>query len=203
VFPLSPGRSIAVLAVAAVFCCITMATPLIHVVALASDRGLAPEAAARVLLVLFATGVLGRICFGRLADRTGPLPAYMLASLWQTALVYWFTRLHSPGAFYALAAVWGFGYAGVMTCLVYCAQHFVPAHRTGVATGVVGMCGWLGMGLGGWQGGVLFDLTGDYTQSFANAALAGIVNLSLLTLLLVARVRGQRALARAPAPSEA
>jgi len=50
------------------------------------------------------------------------------------------------------------------------------------------------MGLGGYQGGFFFDLTGDYTFSFANAALAGVVNLLILGTLLLLVKRNQAAL---------
>jgi len=183
--PLRPAHLISLLSLAAIFCCITMAAPLVHVVALASDRGLGAESAARTLLLIMVAGVFGRISFGRLADRIGGLPAYMVASAWQTVLVFWFTRVESPFAFHLLALVFGFGYSGVMTCLTYCAQRFVPAAHTGFATGIVGLFGWLGMGVGGFQAGFFFDRTGNYSQSFANAVVAGVINLALLTILLI------------------
>ncbi len=49
--------------------------------------------------------------------------------------------------------------------------------------GAVTLFGWLGMGLGGYQGGFFFDLTGNYTVSFANAALSGAINLIILAAL--------------------
>ena len=39
------------------------------------------------------------------------------------------------------------------------------------------------MGLGGYQGGYCYDLTGSYTASFASAALAGAANLLVLSAL--------------------
>ena len=49
---------------------------------------------------------------------------------------------------------------------------------------------WLGHGLGGYQGGLFFDLTGAYNVSFANAALAGIINLLIVgSLYLTIRRR--------------
>ncbi|HEX7928384.1 MAG TPA: MFS transporter [bacterium] len=181
--------SLALLSAAAVFCCITMASPLVHVVALSSDAGLSSEAAARVLLVLMISGIFGRITFGRLADTVGPLRTYLLCSFWQTALVFWFTRLATPGQFYLMAAVWGFGFAGVMTGLLLCAQRFAPPSRTGIATGVVTFFGWIGMGVGGFQAGAFYDMTGNYVQSYANAAMAGTINLSILIALYIYRSR--------------
>ena len=39
------------------------------------------------------------------------------------------------------------------------------------------------MGLGGYFGGVLFDVSGNYHLSFGAAAISGIINISILTLL--------------------
>ena len=180
-FPVRPLHSVSLLSFAAIFCCITMSTPMVHVVALASDRGLNPENAARVLLLIMIAGFFGRIFFGRLSDRIGGLRAYMVASLWQTALVFWFTQMTTPTAFYMMAVIFGFGYAGVMTCLVVCAQGFAPASRSGISTAIVAFFAFIGMGVGGYQGGFFFDLTGDYIQSYANAAFAGMFNLTILS----------------------
>jgi MFS family permease len=190
-----PRFALSLLACAAVFCCICMATAIVHVVPLASDRGLAPESAALALLLLMVSGFFGRIAFGRLTDFIGGLPAYMLASAWQTATVFWFTQLHSPLAFYQLAVLFGFGYAGVMTCLIVTAQSLAPSSHAGLATGVAALAGFVGMGIGGFQAGLFFDLTGDYTTSFANAAFAGLYNLVILATLYFYRQQRVAALA--------
>ena len=194
VFPIPPRHSLSLLSMAAIFCCITMSTPLVHVVALASDRGLSLENSARVLLLIMIAGFFGRIFFGRLTDWIGGLRAYMTASLWQTAMVFWFTQVSTPGGFYLVAVLFGFGFAGVMTCLIICAQGSAPTARSGFATALVAMFGFLGMGLGGFQGGFFYDLTGDYTLSYANAVFAGIVNLALLSSLYIYQARSQPAL---------
>lgn len=197
-FLVPPRISLSIVSVAVIFCCITMATPLVHVVALASDRGLPAESAARVLLVMMICGFFGRIAFGKLSDRLGPLTAYIVASAWQTLLVFWFARLETPLEFYGLAMIFGFGYSGVMTCLILCAQAFSPAERGGFATAVMALFGFFGMGLGGIQGGYFFDMTGDYTLSFAIAAVAGLVNLSILGSLVLYRGKRRAALADVP-----
>ncbi len=165
---------------AAVFCCAAMATPLLHVVSLARDRGLGHQEAAGVLLLISIGSFFGRLAYGRLADIIGGLRAYMVSSASQTLLVFWFVRMTSMAGFYALGFVFGLLYCGVMICLVVCVREFVPIARRGVSTGVVFFCAWLGMGLGGWQAGFFFDVTGDYTVSFANAAVAGVINLLIL-----------------------
>ena len=80
----------------------------------------------------------------------------------------------------------GFGYAGVMTALLVTARNVTaPAQRT-ASMGVITAFGLVGHGVGGWQGGFFFDLTGLYTWSYANAAFAGIANLILIGGLWIA-----------------
>jgi MFS family permease len=196
-----PRVSLSLLAAAAVFCCICMATPIVHVVPLATDRGLAPQTAAGVLLALMVSGFFGRIAFGRLTDSIGGLQGYLLASVWQTATVFWFTQVQTPQAFFLLAVLFGFGYAGVMTCMIVTARSLAPASHAGLATAVAALAGFVGMGIGGFQGGLFFDLTGDYLTSYANAAFAGLYNLVILATLYV--YRRQRVAALAPAAQPA
>ncbi|MFP6868743.1 MAG: MFS transporter [Nitrospinota bacterium] len=179
-YPVAPWVTTAWLGAAAIFCCLCMATPLIHVVPLALDRGIGPQEAAGILLLLSVGSFLGRIVYGRIADHIGGLRTYILASMAQSVLVFWFTQVASLGGFYVLAFLYGLLYSGVMICLVICVREFVPMQRRGVSTGFVFFCAWVGMGLGGYQAGLFFDWTGDYTVSFANAALAGLINLAIL-----------------------
>ncbi|MDP2619817.1 MAG: MFS transporter [Hyphomicrobiales bacterium] len=174
---------------AVVFCCICMSVPLMHAAALASDAGLGPQQSAAVLAILMLAGAVGRIAIGRIADRVGALNAYMLASFWQTAVAYWFVTADGPISFYLLAAAFGFGFGGVMTCFLLTIRALVPGRIAGSSMGLVVLFGWVGMGLGAYFGGLFFDWTGDYRASFAMAAIAGVVNLAILSSLTV-RLRG-------------
>lgn len=192
-FPVAPRIMLPWLGTASIFCCITMATIMIHVVALAQDRGLSTEQAGGVLLTLFLAAFAGRISYGRLSDHVGGLRAYFLASAVQTILVFWFTQLSTAAGFYSMAVVFGFGYSGVMTCLTICVREMLPFRIRGFSQGVVGFTAWVGMGLGGWQAGFFYDLTGSYTLSFAIAVLCGTANLTILGALWLFLGRRQEA----------
>jgi MFS family permease len=190
--PLPPGVATVWLSAAVVFCCACMAVPLMHLVPLIQGHCIAASDASGVLFVMLGAAILGRIAFGRLADVIGPIPAYMTASLWQTVAVFAFTQIHDLRSFYIFAPVYGFGYAGVMTGVLVTARALTPASRRAGSMGIILAFAWLGHGLGGFQGGYVFDLTGGYTLGFANAALAGMANLLLLGTLFLA-VRWRRA----------
>src|SRR5262245_42922483 len=164
------------LGLAGLFCCICMAVPLVHLVPLGIDLGCAPQTAAGLLLTVMISGVFGRLFFGWLADRIGGLPAYFLASLAQTSLVFWFTQARDVATLFELSVLFGFGFAGVMTCLLICAREAAPLRLSGSAMAIVSTAGWIGMGLGSWQAGFFYDVSASYLLSYANAAIAGILN---------------------------
>lgn len=186
-----PPRSYAVpriqllawLCVAVILCCICMATPIVHVAALGAEMGLSPRESAGLLTTAMAFGMLGRVAFGRLADRFGNLQAYIGASAGQTALVFLFPLTQSRLELFLLSGAFGLVFSGAMTAFILCAREYSPPGRQGLSIGVVSFFGWAGMALGGWQGGLFYDLCGSYEQSFANGSLGGVANLLVLGLL--------------------
>ncbi len=195
-FPVKPKIAVAWLSVAAIFCCIAMGTPMVHVVALARDAGIDQKSAAGVILLIYVSGFFGRIFFGKMADHIGGIRAYLTASAIQTAFVFWFTQLDSLTGFYILAVLFGFGMSGVMTCLIVSVRELTPVYMRGISTGTIFLTGWIGMGLGGYQGGLFFDQSGTYIIPYANAAFAGIANLAIVGSLLFYFTRKQAQLMR-------
>lgn len=179
-----PAMSAAVL-----MCCTCMSVPLMHLVPLVQDRGFQPEEASSVIFLMLVVAITGRIAFGRLADRIGALPAYMTATAWMTVMVYGFSVLDSLGGFYAYAAIYGFGYSGVMTGVLVSITMLTAPHQRATALGIITMFGWFGHASGGYLGGALFDLTGDYSAAYALAAAAGVANLIVVGLLYL-KIRG-------------
>jgi MFS family permease len=182
-----PLVSVGLLGGAALFCCILMAMPVLHLVSFATGRGLAETTAAGLVTAMMLAGVVGRVATGLIADRLGALTSYALVSAVQTGAIYLFWTAGSVPVLYLVAVVYGLGFGGVMTALV-CA---VPRAAVGRAMAVVSLLAWGGMGAGGYQAGFCFDLSGSHELSFRLAALAGVANLACLGLLAaLLRLRG-------------
>ena len=174
------------LCLAVLGCCTCMAVPLMHLMPLIQGVcGVGAEAGGPLLMMLIAA-IGGRLFFGRLADVIGPVRAWMAATAWQTVLVLGFVALGTMQAFWIFAPLYGFGYGGVMTGVLVTVRALAPAARRASATGIVLAFGWAGHALGGWQGGLFFDLTGDYFWTYAIAALAGALNLAIVATILIA-----------------
>ena len=71
----------------------------------------------------------------------------------------------------------------------------IPPTRRAAAFGIVTMFGWFGHAIGGYQGGLFYDLTGDYSTPYGIAAVSGVINLLVVSsLLLRLRTHSQSAL---------
>ncbi len=183
------------LGAAAILCCTCMAVPLMHLVPLMQDRGIPLEDAGSVLFVMLVAAIAGRIAFGKLADMIGAIRSYWIASCFQTVLVFFFLQIDTLQGYYIFAVIYGFGYAGVMTGILVCARALTPVSKRASVLGIVLFFAFMGHGIGGYQGGFFFDLTGNYTLTYANAAIAGIVNLILVGALYITTNRRRTALA--------
>lgn len=187
--PLSTNTVIIWMSIAVVLCCTTMSVPLIHLVPYAQSCGIPLSDAGGIILVMLIGGICGRVAFGKLADMIGAIRAYWIASAWQTALVLLFLQFQTLESLMIFAAIYGFGYGGVMTTILVTMQVLTPAARRASATGIVTMFAFFGHGIGGYQGGLFFDLMGNYTWAFANAAIVGIVNLIVVGALYITITR--------------
>src|SRR5262245_5372973 len=177
------AATVALLALAAFLCCMCMGGPVVHMASFIGAVCGSPSVGVNSLVIAMTAGAVGRVCCGLIADRIGPLKAYGLASSIQTACVMAFPTLGGSMSFMALSAIFGFGFAGNMTCVSLCVRQAVPANRFGGAIGLVMMVAWVGMASGGYLGGVLFDLSLSYTLSFLLAAMAGVLNLAVIGAL--------------------
>jgi len=190
-FPLSEKEVLIWLGFAVIFCCICMSVPIVHLVPMLTDNERSIEFATSVLLVLMLAGGAGRIMGGKLGDIIGALPTYIIMSLGQTLTVLWFPHIDAATGLYLLAIVFGFTYSGVMVSILFCVRTMVSARFSARGMSLTTFFGWGGMGLGGFLGGLFFDIKGNYNFSFAFAALMGVINVVILGLFYT-RIKTKR-----------
>ena len=139
------------------FCCATHSGPIFHTVSYALTCGIPLVAAVSIYSVEGLAGMGGRIVFGVLGDRFGAKRVLVTGLLLQAfgALAYFFVR--DLGEFYAVAAVFGFIYAGVMPLYAVLARENFPLRMMGTVIGGTAMAGSLGMATGPLAGGLIYD----------------------------------------------
>jgi MFS family permease len=135
------------------FCCATHSGPIFHTVSYAISCGIPLVAAVSIYSLEGLAGLGGRVAFGLLGDRFGAKRVLVSGLLLQAcgAFAYYFVR--ELGAFYAVAAVFGFVYAGVMPLYAVLARENFPLRMMGTIIGGTAMAGSLGMATGPLAGG--------------------------------------------------
>ncbi len=156
------------------FCCATHSGPIFHTVSYAISCGIPLIAAVSIYSVEGLAGMGGRVAFGILGDRFGAKHILVSGLLLQAfgALAYFFVR--DLGAFYAVAALFGFIYAGVMPLYAVLARENFPLRMMGTVIGGTAMAGSLGMATGPLTGGLIFDTFGSYGWLFIGSFGIGI-----------------------------
>jgi MFS family permease len=155
-------------------CCATHSGPIIHTVSYAVTCGIPLIAAVSIYSVEGLAGMGGRIAFGLMGDRFGAKRVLVMGLLAQAfgALAYAFVRELS--AFYAVAAVFGFIYAGTMPLYAVLMRENFPLRMMGTVIGGTAMAGSLGMATGPVAGGLIYDSFASYAWLYIGSWAVGI-----------------------------
>ncbi|GAB4568324.1 MAG: MFS transporter [Rhizobacter sp.] len=189
-FGFSLGQAQALLCVAGVACCVAMSMPQVHIVAYCGDLGYGAARGAEMLSLMLACGIVSRLVSGVICDRIGGLRTLLLGSVLQGVALLLFIPFDGLVSLYVISALFGLFQGGIVpSYAIIVREHFPPA-EAGARVGTVLMFTLLGMALGGWMSGKVFDLTGSYDAAFLNGVAWNALNLGI-ALLLWRRVRRQ------------
>jgi MFS family permease len=138
----------------------------------------------------------GRIAFGLLGDRFGAKRVLVLGLLAQAfgALGYVFVR--ELAAFYTVAALFGFIYAGTMPLYSVLARENFPLRMMGTVIGGTAMAGSLGMATGPLAGGLIYDAFASYAWLYIGSWIMG-----LGAFFIALTFRPRRMVQAAPVPA--
>ena len=196
-FGLSPNTAQALICVAGVACCVAMSMPQVHIVAYCGDLGFGAARGAQMLSVMLACGVVSRLVFGLVSDRIGGLRTLLIGSVLQGIALLLFLPFDSLGSLFVVAGLFGLFQGGIVPAYaIIVREHFAPA-QAGTRVGIALTATMLGMALGGWLSGRIFDLTGSYSAAFVNGIAWNLVNVVIVIWLFQ---RSRRIAAPMPAP---
>ena len=190
-FGLQVSHAQAILCVAGVACCVAMAMPQVHIVAYCTDLGYGAARGAQMLSIMLACGIASRLISGAICDRIGGLRPLLLGSILQGLALLMFLPFDGMISLYLISAMFGLFQGGIVpSYAIIVREHFPPA-EAGRRVGGVIFATMVGMALGGWMSGKVFDLSGSYHAAFLNGLAWNLINLSIASWLLW-RVRAQR-----------
>jgi MFS family permease len=156
------------------FCCATHSGPIIHTVSYAVSCGIPMIAAVTIYSVEGLAGMGGRIVFGLLGDRLGAKRVLVAGLLAQAFGALGYVFAGQLAAFYAVAALFGFIYAGTMPLYSVLVRENFPLKMLGTVIGGLSMAGSLGMATGPLAGGLIYDTFGSYAWLYIGSWAVGL-----------------------------
>jgi MFS family permease len=187
VFGWNPNVVFALLAVAAFLCCIPMAMPQGHLVALCTDRGLSAALGAAMLSLLLGAGFLSRQGWGLVADRFGGVRTALVSSALQAMATTGFVYVQAEVGLFTVALAFGIGFSALIPAYVLAVRELFPLSEAHWRVPAILFMSGSGMAVGGWLAGYLYDQFGHYGPAFTAGVLFNLVNLVILATLVLRR----------------
>jgi MFS family permease len=155
-------------------CCAAHSGPIFHTISYAIGCGLPATTAVTIYSVEGLSGLGGRLGLGLLADRLGAKRVLIMGLIVQAFAAGTFVFVSRLEEFYAVAAVFGFAYGGVMPLYAVLARDYFGQAIMGTVLGAATMVSSLGMALGPSVGGWIFDRLGGYSWLYIGSFAVGI-----------------------------
>ena len=182
-FGLRPLHAQLLLCVAGVACCVAMAMPQVHIVAYCTDLGFGAARGAEMLSLMLFSGIVSRLVSGWICDHIGGIRTLLLGSALQGVALLMFLPVDGLVPLYVVSALFGLFQGGIVPSYAIIVREHFPPREAGARTGAVIMATLLGMALGGWMSGWVFDMTGSYDAAFINGIGWNLLNLSIASWL--------------------
>ena len=160
--------------------CVGHSIVLAHVVSMATLQGVPGLTAAGVLSTIAGTSIISRFICAVLTERLGGRFLLTMVLIGQSTPVLILLFAREAWVFYLFAVVFGLCYGGEMVGFpIINRQLFGLKAPLGSIYSFEMLGGSTGMALGGWLGGMLFDLSGAYTWSILASVAVGYLGLPL------------------------
>jgi MFS family permease len=181
---ISPKMLQILLCIAGISCCVAMSMPQVHIVAYCADLGFGVSAGAEMLSIMLAGGIASRLLSGFLADHIGGVRTVLLGSFLQCLALFLYIPFNGLASLYIVSLIFGLSQGGIVPSYAIIVREYLPAKEAGERVGLVIMMTVVGMALGGWISGVIYDLTGSYQAAFVNGIAWNMLNMGIMALLL-------------------
>ena len=181
---LSPRALQYLLGLAGIGCCVAMSMPQVHIVAYCVGLGYGPTVGAEMLSLMLLGGVVSRVISGLVADKLGGVRTLLIGSALQMTALFLYLPYDGMVSLYVISAVFGLSQGGIVPSYALVVREYMPAKEAGARVGFVMMMTILGMALGGWLSGWIYDVSGNYQLAFINGILWNGLNIAIMVMLL-------------------
>ena len=137
-----------------------------------------------MLSLMLACGIVSRLISGVICDRIGGVRTMLLGSALQMLSLLLYLPFDGLVSLYVVSALFGLAQGGIVPSYAIIVRERLPAREAGARIGLVLMATIVGMALGGWLAGAIFDWTGSYQAAFLSGIFWNLVNVAIGLWLL-------------------
>jgi len=141
-------------------------TFIAHIAAHVQDLGFSLADGANVLAILTGFSVIGRIGMGRLADRIGNRPTFIISFAATAGILIWSLVARDLWGLYVFAIVFGFAWGSQAVLRFALTSEVFGIVSLGLVMGVLGLAESGAAAFGSYFAGYIFDLVGNYQAAF-------------------------------------
>jgi MFS family permease len=158
-------------------------TPMVHIVAYATDSGISPMVAAGQLAVIGGFSILGRVVAGAISDRVGAKNLLPITLIIEAVMLFFLTQSKNVTMLYTFSVIFGLVYGGSVPLVPSITAEYFGLGSMGTIFGAISFVGGLGGALGPFMAGYIYDVTARYSIAFSTVGILSIVG-TLLSLYL-------------------
>ena len=181
---ISPKALTILLSIAGIGCCVAMSMPQVHIVAFCIDLGFGPAVGAEMLSLMLIGGIISRLINGLIADKLGGVYTLLIGSTLQCIALFLYLPFDGLVSLYIVSLVFGLSQGGIVPSYAIIIREYLPGADAGTRVGFVMMCTIMGMAIGGWMSGWIYDLTGSYAAAFWNGIVWNFLNIAIVLFLI-------------------
>ena len=182
---LSPRRLQILLSIAGVSCCVAMSMPQVHIVSYCVGLGYGPAIGAQMLSLMLFGGVFSRVISGLAADKIGGIYTLLIGSSLQCLALLMYLPFDGMASLYVVSLIFGLAQGGIVPSYAVIVREYLPPKEAGARVGFVIMMTIIGMALGGWLSGWIYELTGSYQMAFINGIIWNGLNMAIILWILL------------------
>jgi len=181
---ITPKALTILLSIAGIGCCVAMSMPQVHIVAFCIDLGFGPAVGAEMLSLMLIGGIISRLINGLIADKLGGVYTLLIGSTLQCIALFLYLPFDGLVSLYIVSLVFGLSQGGIVPSYAIIIREYLPGVDAGTRVGFVMMCTIMGMAIGGWMSGWIYDLTGSYAAAFWNGIVWNFLNIAIVLFLI-------------------
>jgi len=182
---LHPNALQALLILAGISCCVAMSMPQVHIVALCADLGYGTARGAQMLSVMLACGIVSRLIFGWISDYIGGAATLLISSGLQAVALALFLPNQSLDILFVVSALFGLFQGGIVPSYALIVRQYFRPEQAATRVGLAIAATLLGMALGGWASGAIFDWTSSYDAAFVHGIAWNLITVFIAGMLVI------------------